>query len=183
MTLLTVDQLREHIVTSLVDDAIQRLLDDAEAAIVAYAGPVGSITELVPGGGLNIVLSRPIDAAGDVASVIERATSSSPSTLATDDWALRGSFVLERLRTGTNGASWWRDRVSVTYTPIDDTATRKIVQVDLVRLEIAFNPALASETVGSWTQTYAASNRSYPEWRADALSRLVEAAGFAVVGD
>jgi hypothetical protein len=31
MTLLTVDEFREHVPTTLVDDAIQRLLDAAEA--------------------------------------------------------------------------------------------------------------------------------------------------------
>ena len=174
MTLLTVAQFREHVTTSLGDDAIQRLLDDAEAAIVAFAGPVGSITELVDGGGTRISLSRPIDAAGDVSAISERADSSSPLTLAANDWALRGRYVLERLRTGTNGGIYWRLPVSVTYTPVDDTATRKMIQVELIKIEIAFNPALASETVGAWTQTYSSTNRTYPEWRADALGRLRE---------
>jgi hypothetical protein len=58
MTLLTVDQFREHVETSLVDDAIQRLLDDAEAEIIRYAGDLGSITELIDGGSSRLVLSR-----------------------------------------------------------------------------------------------------------------------------
>src|SRR5690242_20031079 len=139
MTLLNVDELREHIATSLVDAALQRLLDDAEAAIVQFAGPVATVTELVDGGGSTIVLSRPVDLSTDVATVIERSTGFSPITVAVDDWALRGRFVLERLRTGTNGAGSWRGPVSVTYTPADDTATREVVQVELCRIEIAFN--------------------------------------------
>src|SRR5689334_11048517 len=111
MTLLTVDELREHITTTLVDAALQRLLDDAEAAIVQFAGPVASVTELVDGGGSTIVLARPIDSAGAVTTVIERSTGFSPIELLVNDWALRGRFVLERLRTGTNGATWWRGPV------------------------------------------------------------------------
>lgn len=183
MTLLTVDELREHISTSLVDDAIQRLLDDAEAAITAYAGPayedlMDPLEELVSGGSARISVSRPI---GSIDSVTERDGWSTPVFLETDDWEQTSRFTLGRLRYGTNRWSVFRDPVRIAYFPVDDTATRKMVQVELIKLEIAFNPALSSETVGAWTQTYTASNRSYPEWRNDILGRLVETAGFVVV--
>lgn len=181
MTLLTVDELKEHVTTSLVDAALQRLLDDAEAAITAFAGDVASATEIVNGGAARISVSRPIDA---VTAVVERDGSYSPVTLATDDWEQVGRFELARLRFGTNSSSHWRRPVRVTYTPVDDTATRKIVQLELVKLEIAYNPALASETVGAWTQTFASSsgiNKTYGERRGDILARLREAAAFLVV--
>jgi hypothetical protein len=179
MTLLTVDEFREHVTTSLGGDAIQRLLDDAEAQIDAFAGAVGSAVDLVTGGGSRIVTTRPI---ASVTTVVERDGGSSPVSLATDDWELFGTFLLLRSRHGTNDASYWRGPVRVTYTPVDDTDTRKIVQLELVRLEMTTNPGLASETVGAWTQTYSSiGSKSVPEQRGDILSRLHQAAGFAVV--
>lgn len=177
MTLLTVDELREHVTTSLGDDALQRLLDDAEAAITAYAGEVGTAVEIVTGGSPTLTVGRPIES---ITSVRERDGFQSSTTLATDDYEQLGSFVLGRLRYGTNSAAHWRGPVRVTYTPVDDTATREVVQIELVKLEISFNPALASETVGAWTQTYISSQKSYPEQRGDILGRLRYAAAFAV---
>lgn len=178
MTLLTVDELKEHITTSLGDDAVQRLLDDAEAQIVAYAGDVDEAVELVSGGSHRISVSRPIDS---VTSIVERVGWTTPVTLAVDDWELDGPFILNRLRTGTNQSHNWRGPVRVTYAPVDDTATREIVQVELIKLEVANNPGLASETVGAWTQTYASGAKSVPIQRGDILSRLRQTAGFAIV--
>lgn len=178
MTLLSVEELREHVTTGLGDTALQRLLDDAEAAITAYAGAVGATEELVSGGGSRITTTRPIASVG---SIVERDGGLSPVTLSVDDWELRGRFVLARLSLGTNQSSSWRGPVSVTYTPVDDTATREVVQVELVKLAIAFNPALASETVGAWTQTFVSSNKSYADQRGEILARLREAPAFAVV--
>src|SRR4051812_3591782 len=99
MTLLTVDQFREHVETSLVDDAIQRLLDDAEAEIIRYAGALGSRTELVDGGSGRLVLTRPV---GSITSVTET-FGTTDTILAADDYRQRNVYVLERLYTGTNG--------------------------------------------------------------------------------
>lgn len=171
MTLLTVDELREHVKTSLVDDALERLLDDAEAAIVRYAGDLADVTEYVDGGGPKLVLKR---RAAAITSIVE-SHGSSPLTLAVDDWRQLGAYVLERLNTGTNRRSTFRGPVQVVYELEDDTATRKIVQLDLVKLEIANNPGLAAETVGSWTQQYLTnSSRTLPDSRGDVLSRLRE---------
>lgn len=179
MTLLDVAALREHITTGLVDAALQRLLDDAEAEIVRYAGPVGSVVEIVRGGGSQLAVSRPI---ASITAIRERDDNYSPITVATDDWEQIGQFVLSRLRFGTNSVGFWRGPVRVTYEPVDDTATRKVVQVELVKIEIANNPALASETVGSWTQMFSSNSAWNPEMaRASALSRLREPS-LAVVG-
>lgn len=171
MTLLTVDELREHVATTLPDTALQRLLNDAEDAIVAFGGVVASEVELVDGGVGLIATSRPI---GSITSIIERAGLSSPVTLAANDYQQTGRYLLRRLTTGTNSALRWRDPVQVSYVAEDDTDTREIVQLELVRIEISFTPGLASETVGSWTQTYVAGNKTHPELRAEALGRLRE---------
>lgn len=178
MTLLTVDELQEHVQTTLGDDALQRLLDDAEAAITAYAGAVGTAVEIVNGGAGRISVSRPIDS---VTTIVERDGWTSPVTLAVDDWETYGRFELTRLRTGTNSSRAWRGPVRITYVPVDDTATREMVQVELIRLSIATNPGLASETVGAWTQTYASGRKSIPDQRGEILSRLRETAAFVVV--
>jgi len=171
MTLLTVSELREHVQTSLVDDALERLLDDAEASIVKHAGDLADVTEFVDGGGPTLVLRRRADS---ITSVVE-SFGVGDVTLATNDWRARGAYVLERLRTGTNPRSSWRGPVQVVYEPEDDTATRKIVQLDLIKLEIANNPGLAAETVGSWTQQYLTnSSRTLADSRGDVLSRLRE---------
>jgi hypothetical protein len=180
LTLLTVDELREHVTTTLGDDALQRLLDDAEAAIIEYAGEIGTLTEFVRGGAGTIVTSRPIDT---ITSIIERTDSYVPVTLATDDYRVRNSYVIDRLRLGTNRWLHWRGVVEITYEPIDDTATRKIVQAELIQLELDTKPGLASETVGAWTQTYSSiGSKSVPEQRLDILTRLKPTVGLSIVG-
>jgi hypothetical protein len=178
MTLLTVGEFREHAPSTLVDAAIQRILDAAEAEITAYAGPVGSaVTERVRAGGSTLVVSRRVSA---VTSITETRWSTD-TLLATNDWRLRSSYVIERLRTGTNPAGTGPGEVAVVYTPEDDTAVRKMVQVELSKIDIATNPGLASQTIGSWTEQYIQPGQSDPvEQRRLALGRLREP-GMAVV--
>lgn len=177
MTLLTIAEFKEHVTTTLGDDAIQRLLDDAEAQIVAFAGPTGDVTELVDGGWGRIVLSRRASA---ITSITELLWTTN-YVLATNDWRQRGPYVLERLRTGTTPRLAWAPIVTIVYTPADDTDSRKIVQLELVKLEIAYSPGLASQTIGAWTEQYDGW-RSGPIHlqRADILSRLREP-GMAIV--
>ena len=166
---LTVAQFREHVTSSLGDEAVQRLLDAAYESLVGALGPYeedGSITEIITPRSIGplLMLSR---RAESLSEVIEGDT-----TLAADDYELRSSGnVVRRLDDGTNPASYWRNRVYVTYLPQSDLALRAIAQLELVRLEIAFNPLLVSQTIGSWTETYQ-QGKSYPEQRADILAAL-----------
>jgi hypothetical protein len=173
---LTIAAFEEHVTTTLGDNAIERLLDDAEAAIIAYAGPsideyvVTDMTERFRPRGPSILLSR---RATDIVEVTEYAHRADPTTLAADDYALSSSgLMLRRLRDGTNPATAWHPDVDVTYSPYSDTATREVTQLELCRLEIAFNPGLASQTVGAWAEAYTANGRSYAEQRDDILARL-----------
>ena len=172
MTLLTVDQFREHAPSTLVDAAIQRILDATEAEITAYAGPVGgTVTERVRGGGSSLVTSRRVSA---VTSATETRWSTD-TVLAANDYRIRSPYVLERLRTGTNPRSYWARDVAVVYTPVDDTAIRKMVQLALAKLDIATNPGLAAQTIGSWTEQYASNSAwNADEERRSILSRLKE---------
>lgn len=148
MALLTLAEARTHITTSLVDAALQRLLDAAEDAITDAIGPVGNVTEtFTAGAGDLIMLSRRASA---VVSVNERA-----SALNANDYELYNSGqLLHRRDLGTNPDSRWRGRVIVVYTPVSDVARRKVAQLALVNLDLTFNPGAASERIGDWTETY-----------------------------
>lgn len=175
MTLLSEAQIREHITTALVSDALMRLADAAEEAIIERAGPtldeyiLTDVTERFRPSGPALMLSR---RAESVVSVSEYAHRSDPTELAADDYALSSSGnMLRRLRDGTNPATAWHPDVDVTYTPFTDTASRYRVQLELIKLDIAFNPTLASQTIGSWTEQYA-QGRPYHEQREDLLASL-----------
>jgi hypothetical protein len=169
--MLTVDQLREHVTTSLGDEAVQRLLDAAYGAIDEAAGTGGDSTELLTAGpGPLLMLSRPADT---VTSVTEYALTSSALVLAADDYAIRAGQALVRLATGTNPASRWRGPVDVTYTPLLDEAVRDGVAISLVQLDITFNPGLASQRLGEWSETYVqGADGAYAEQRDKILASL-----------
>jgi hypothetical protein len=182
MAILTVDDLREHIETSLGEAALQRLLDGTEALIVARAGAAGSTTELVDGGYRLLTLSRPL---GSVTSIVERYTDDDQLTLsatANDDYLIwPGGTVIERLTGGTNSRRTWHGRVLVTYTPADDDDLRALAQLALIKLEMAFTPGLAMTVIGSWTEQYL-QGKSYDEQREEILATLDPQPTMRVIG-
>lgn len=179
MAILTVDELRKHVNSDLVDDALQRLLDAAEEAIVDRAGAPGARTEIVGGGSRFISVARPISA---VTSVTEAWLETS-TTLSADDYLIRsGDLLIERLNTGTNPRRTWYGDVTVVYTPVDDTETREAVQIDLVKLALAYSPLLTGQQIGSWSEQYAANSAwNNLEERESILSRLSHGRGMVVI--
>lgn len=179
MAILTVDQFREHVSSGLGDDAIQRLLDAAEAEIVRYAGAPGSVTEVSDGGGRYITLGRP---AASVTSITETVPGSA-TTLAVDDYFLYPSgLILERVTGGTNSRHAWHGRVAVTYTAADDSDIRIGVQLDLVNLAINYNPGATMEQIGAWTEQFAqAADANRAEFDS-VLARLDIGPSMVVVG-
>lgn len=180
MAILTVDELREHVETTLGDDALQRLLDAAEDAIVAYAGAPGSAVEIVDGGYRKLVLSRPASA---ISTIVERRNSVN-TTLTAGDFRLRGGgYVLDRLNDGTNRRSTWDELVTVTYTPVDDSDLRAVVQIALCRLLLNQNPGRTQEQIGAWLESFQASKdwNFRDEWAA-VLSQLAPEPMLGVVG-
>jgi hypothetical protein len=170
----SVAQLRAFgVTTALADGTLQTLLNGAFSAIDAAIGPAGELVELLSARGDLLKLNR---RAASVAEVVERAPWS-PITLATDDYELsRSGRILTRLRTGTNPSWCWRGRVKATYLPVDDTAQRIRVAVALVKADIAYNPGLASQTIGTWAESYDLTV-PYPEQRAAILASLSDSAG------
>lgn len=169
MTILTVDELREHVSSPLEEDALQRLLDGAEAEIVRYAGEPGSVTVVRDGRGRFITLDRP---AASITSISETRWSTS-TTLAADDYLLRPSgTVIERLPGGTNSRHEWAGRVTVIYTAVDDDAIREVVQIDLVTLALNYEPGKGMEVIGSWTEQFASAAEGNRDQFDAILSRL-----------
>jgi hypothetical protein len=169
MAILTVDEFREHVSTSLEDDAVQRLLDAAEAEIVRYAGAPGSASEVYTGQGRFITLASP---AASIASVTEY-RSGTTTTLAADDYFLYPSgLVLERITGGTHPWHCWRGRAVVTYVPADDADIRIGVQLDLVNLALNFEPGKGMEVIGAWTEQFAQAASANRQLFDDILSRL-----------
>jgi hypothetical protein len=178
---LAPDDLRGFVTTDLGDAELQILLDYAEGLINRRIGPPGARTEIIRGGGLFVSTSRPIDS---VTSVTETYWGTSLS-LDPLDYRLRsGGYLLERLRTGPNARyHWWGD-VTVIYEPLADDAIRAGVQIALCELHVNAHPGLTAETIGAWSQQFAANS----VWNGTAeeesiLSRLDPEVGMLVVGD
>jgi hypothetical protein len=166
VAILTPDELREHIETTLDDVALERLADAAEEAIVGEIGDPGPVNELItPRGTTDLIkLGR---RAATVSAVTERTTE-----LDEDDYELRSSgYILRRLNTGSSPASCWRGRVDITYT-VSDLAERARVQIELVKLDLAYSPGVVGETIGSWSEQLAQGDRTYQAERAAILASL-----------
>lgn len=154
MALLTPAQLREHIETDLGDDALNRVLDAIEVEIIRRYGPHSDeFTEHhTPGcGDSYIFTTRPIDTAEDV-TIVE--TFPGPAgetivTLSTDDYIVDDTSQIRRIQNGTNSREFWAAIADVTYTPVDDTTRRVMVQVDVARLDLA-QLGGASLSMGDW---------------------------------
>lgn len=177
---LTVTQLREHVTTGLVDDALQRLLDAAYATITSRIGPTGARTELHNGGYRTVALGRPAASVSGVTETIGTTT----TTLNADDYRLRpDGYTVERLATGHNPRWIWAGWVEVTFLPVDDADIRDEVAIDLCKLAVAYNPGLTSETIGTWTEQYASNSLWNNALERDAiLARLNPSPGLIVVG-
>lgn len=183
--ILTVDEIRAYVETDLDDASLQRLLDAAEAAIVSYAGSPGEATQLVDGGVGRLALAR---RAASMTTVTE-SRGTTTTTLDADDYRIRADgYVLERLNTGTNPRSRWYGQISLTYVPVDDSATREAVQIELVRIDLASSSGaggggLKSESIGDYSASFGSTDSRTPEQqRADALARLNPEPMMAVVG-
>lgn len=134
MSLLSPAELKEHVETDLGTSALQRLLDDAEGDIVARYGENAAEVDDLTGDGQLLFLTR---RAGSITAVTERIYQTD-FVLASNDYILRfRGGAMERLVAGSNPRYRWAPRVRVEYVPVDDTARRKRVIIDLCRLAVA----------------------------------------------
>ena len=136
--LLKPEDVRAHgLESDLADPALQLLIDAAEAEIVERFGPHDSATEDFVGTSDLILLRRKATA---ITSVTEFDADNDPLVLNADDYALtNGGWTVLRLATGPNPASYFDRRVQIVYTPVDDSAKRKGVLIQLVKLAAAYS--------------------------------------------
>ena len=169
-SLLTLAEIRTNVETDLVDAALQRLIDDAEAEMIRVAGPhsaAGSAEQTAYPERLtaDIFLTRQASAVTEVIETL----ADTDTTLAADDYELlNGGRILRRLSDGTNGRSEWGDRVKVTHTPTTDEDQRKGVLIEVVALAVQYK-GLGAEREGDWQGTHL----DYTKERARLFKRLV----------
>ncbi len=148
-TLITVGQLMEHVETDLSDDALERLVDSADAEIIRAYGPHdGEQSALVAGRGYRIWLPRPADSISEIVEWGGWETPGDADTVSADKYALEHGG-----RTIFRTDAPFMTNVQITYTPIADNPRRTQALIDLVKLEIQYR-GLNTERVGSYSVTY-----------------------------
>lgn len=179
---LTVEQIRQHVSSDLGDEALQRLLDSAEADIVSVVGAAGSVIEYHDGGLTYITLGRRVDPDSPV-TITESWDSTTPVVVDDDDWRLSNDGrAIRRIDTGTNPRLYWYPGpVKVEFTAVDDDPVRDRVQIALVKLDLQYSPLISQESIDGYA--YQQANNSawnYGTERDTILSTLVpQGVGFA----
>ena len=139
-SLVSVADVRALINTSLIDAALQAVIDRVEAEVTAKIGLpqddalTVTIVKTLAGEGENLFFPTEIYA---VVSVVEDGT-----TLDSDEYQVWSGGVLERLPSGAH----WGDRCVVTYKPADDRLKRTAAIIDLVRIDLN-RTAMKSESI------------------------------------
>ena len=153
MSLLSVAELRAQVATQLTDPQLQAVIDREEALIVTqygghYVDASTAFTEKYRGGGENLFLRRAVTS---VSSISERVgLADAPLILSTDAyfvWANEG--YLTRLPEGTR----WGQHVTVAYVPQDDSALRKAVLIDILRLALSRTGLKSESIAGEYSYT------------------------------
>lgn len=176
MPYLTPTQFREHFETDLGDTALGRLIADAESEIDRRFGPAAAVTEMQHGGGRYLFLARPASSVTQVVEADVTPFGETEVTLSASDYRIwYGGRALERLVTGTNPRDIWGTRVTVTYTPEDDTARRTRVVIDLVKLAVQYT-ALSSESSGDYSRN---TSGTYYQQERERILRALEGVRFA----
>jgi hypothetical protein len=143
--MLTIDDLREHVTSTLGDDALELHLNAAYEVIDDAIGSNSDVSELIyAGSGPLFMLSRRAKA---IVSISERDVALDPL-----DYELRGRLLI-RLDTGPHSDSRWRGWVDVTYTPEASEDLRDEAAIALVKLRLNYDPGVTSERIGDWTST------------------------------
>lgn len=172
--MLTVADFREFVTTSLGDDSVQKLLDDAYQSIHDRVGELGTTTAYLTGGGEFLVLPYRADPSKEI-TVTEWYGSSIPTEIEDDDFQLGNDGVsLRRRSDGTNSAYLWPAALTqVVFTRRDDEAKRDMAALDLAKLSYDYDPTVTQETIDGYSQTRSANSAfSYTVERENILARL-----------
>ena len=156
--LMTLEAIRKNVETSLADEALQVLIDEADAQIIKRFGPhTGDIEEVFEARHRarhgRVYEDRNTSAyihlrriAESVASVIEDGET---LTVDEDYEVVSSGRAIVRVK----NRNVWKRPVTVMYTPQDDTYIRRGVLVDLVKLAVDFDAARA-RSIGGMNVSY-----------------------------
>ena len=166
--LLTKEDVQQHLGSNVAaGEYLQRLIDDADQAVVSRCGPHsidGPVTEVHPGGSFRLFPHRAVK---EIAKVTE--TDGNVSVVLSDDdyrtWY--GGRMLQRLSNGSHPGADWGQRVELEFTPVDTDPQRRMAIIRLVQLGLQYS-GLKSESVGP----YSAQNLDYTREREAILKQL-----------
>ncbi len=166
--LVTAEQVKQHLKSNMaLSDDLQRLIDDADQAVVSRCGPHridGTLTDLLRGGGVRLF---PIQAVEGITSVTETVWGMA-TVLSDDDYRIwYGGRMLERLSSGAHPRTAWGERVELEYTPVDTDAQRRMAIIRLVQLGLQYS-GVRSERVGP----YSSQSLDYTQEREAILKQL-----------
>ena len=171
--LITAAQYRLHDPECPISDngALQERIDAAEAEIVAAYGPHGSVSEVLTPyvGGRYLWPSRRVQSVTSLSELIGDTTTVLD---ATDYQILDGGRSLLRLSVGATHPGYRWGVGTLVYVPVDGSAMRVGVLVDLVKADVHWTGA-ASWTKGEWSESQGSGQgQSRESQRREILSRL-----------
>jgi hypothetical protein len=150
MSLLTTDELRQHVETDLSDEALQRIIDAQEERIDDRCGASGTQTQAFSPNYSNVLF--PYRKVASITSIVETVGDTS-TTLAADDYRVVNGKRIDRLGTGTNPRTYWAPDVLVSYVPEGKTDQRITVLINLCKLDIEYS-GLKSESIGDHSESH-----------------------------
>lgn len=178
MSLITPDQLKEHINSTKTDAALQQIIDAEERDIVDRYGPNDSQVEEIERSPTSAIIFTK-RAISSITEIVETVTSEdaffdsfaeSSTTLAADDYEITPDAKrVRRKDDGTNPRTRWGERVKITYVPAEGTAKRVMVLINLCKLNLAYTGP-KSERIGGGE--YQSDIGSYQQQRLEILSEL-----------
>ena len=169
-TLITTDEIREHVESGLGDSALERIVDGCDAEIIRYAGPHFDATQNLTRsiklryGDKNAWLPSK---ASSIVSVNEQAvgklSDDSVSVDATEYELANNGWSAHK----PNG--WRASTVIVEYVPVNNNSQRVLALIDLVQLQTKFT-GIQSESVNGYRSTQV----NYEKEHGRILKRLVQ---------
>jgi hypothetical protein len=139
MPLVTAAQVKAVFPTDLADDALQGIIDREEAALVArYGAHTGSLTEVIEPINGALFTKRPI---ASVATIDGEAVADTVTV-----WNGTGRL--------TTWGCWNRlTPTTIVYTPVDDSAERAAVIIELVRITLNRTTMKSESVAGEYSYT------------------------------